>query len=312
MFRPILQFSHITVLQLLGQRLLTDATTAASGLKKPDNKSEIGGAGFSAFSFDKGLADDVLSGLLKDNGATNLSGAPTKIELDGGDEAKNQAEVNGQTKVYNPDEIYIDLEELDNMKINPVQEFNQWKGLSGEELAGEYLKKATQYLISLPTTERTPTAHFIIEVCIKTSRSFGSNATASDFTEGSRSAYAKAAVAFINSLEYNGDRHLLPEFVEKTLKENKGDFFQLCVKLVDEKFLQLKNLDDIVGLCKAVKSVLPHEPAKEKLSHQDILNKFTDSGKPVAGDPMDNAKAWPTQEKRENSMLSLPFDIPAL
>ncbi|KAF2714653.1 hypothetical protein K504DRAFT_420657 [Pleomassaria siparia CBS 279.74] len=138
----------------------------------------------------------------------------------------------------------------------------------------------------------TATAHLIKTVFIKFRHSFRApTIPTSETAEVVKEKYITAVVAYVNGLSKNGAKPLTTAFLEQILKENDGDFLHMCAKLVDENFIALEKLDEVVGVCKAVNSSIPKEDVKKKVAA---------SPKSIHRDPIDGMNAWPTQEKRTN------------
>ena len=125
-----------------------------------------------------------------------------------------------------------------------------------------------------------------------------------DITQELRARYVNAIVAFINDI-HKGHKVVSHEGIWAILTSGDGGFFYLCGMLTQQGYLCLDTIDQvcthqvfpnnsntgfkIVGLSKAIEGASAPKPASS-------------SPGPAAGfkDPLDGAKSWPAQEKREN------------
>jgi hypothetical protein len=238
-------------------------------------------------------------------------------------------------------EIDAKPNQIEQVKTTPTENNKDWEDMSKEDLERKYLNKAWGYLVSLPTSDSTTSAQLVKAVIIKLRHSFRTfTEPPTDSPEALQSKYIEAIVNYVNGLPKNGTKPVDAGSVEQTLKENDGDFLQLCAKLIDMQLIALENLDEVVGVCQAVFVVVPapavHQvttpslesgkpqsrSAKEDSPKEDVKTKQPRSTgtnvleassirqksaiklesllKPVSMDNMDKMTAWPTQEKREN------------
>ncbi|KAF2864744.1 hypothetical protein BDV95DRAFT_632715 [Massariosphaeria phaeospora] len=174
---------------------------------------------------------------------------------------------------------------------------SSWAGMSKQQLEHEYLAKASDYLNSLPEADGTAngpiTASSIKTVYTKLrSLSPASGSAFSATVAGFQKKYQDAVVSYINGL--HKDNSLTTESVSQFLKEADGDFLQFCVKLVGMKVLDIRNLDQVVGLSKAIAAILPDDAAETKKPVKPT------GEEPASKDPMDSMSTWPAREKREH------------
>ena len=163
------------------------------------------------------------------------------------------------------------------------------KGTSSSELnetEREYLRKASEYVSALPTSNNTP-GHLFKTVFSKLHSTYTPTVKL-DLTEADRlkARYAFAIVDFINKNVNTSAAPLTAHKVKDMLQCNDGNFLLLCATLIEEKYMTLKDLDNIVALCKILLDVLP------KAIDSSDNPKSPD-------DPIDKMKQWPNQEKRK-------------
>ncbi|KAF1938088.1 hypothetical protein EJ02DRAFT_458169 [Clathrospora elynae] len=161
------------------------------------------------------------------------------------------------------------------------------EGMTQEELESEYMRRASKYVDALPGNQGT--AAYNIRSVSKKLRSSYVPAVKVDPKEldALKNRFAFAIVMHANKKK--GPKPLNADSVKQILKGVDGDFLQLCAKLMEGKYIELENIDDIASLVQIMLDILP----KPKPS-------ITEETKPVSTDPVDSMKAWPTQEKREN------------
>ncbi|KAF1961691.1 hypothetical protein CC80DRAFT_543054 [Byssothecium circinans] len=161
--------------------------------------------------------------------------------------------------------------------------------MTKEELERAYLQKASEYLLSLPTGGTT--ADVVKNVAIKLSH-IHTPVAKLELAEAEKlkSRYVYAVQAHLNGKP--GAKQVVRSFVQDILEKSDGNFLRLLAALVDEKLLNIDNMDDIVSLCKAILTILPKETKSETTSPA--------TEKPASNDPVDKMTAWPTREKREN------------
>lgn len=295
--------------------MVTNLHTIATPSPKPvGNGLALGGVDISAFSFDDRPAVGIPNKLPN---AVDLAGSTAGFKKE--DEKKMNTHVASEKNIEAHDNSQVNqlVGKVAEIKIEDdeikteieTEDVNKWDGMTKEDLEREYLNKASGYLTSLSTTEVTTSAHLIKSVFIKLRRSFGGPMPLGlESVDALKRTLIDAISTYVDGLPSNGAKSLAAAFIEQTLKDNDGDFLQLCAKLVDEKFIALENLDEVVGLCRAVIEIIPKEDIKTKLPGsssttapgENLLNKAANAQKPASKDPMDNMTAWPTQQKREN------------
>ena len=164
------------------------------------------------------------------------------------------------------------------------------EGLSQEELETEYLRKASEYMDALPDSKGS-SASTIRSVSKKLHSSYVPGVDlGSDEIKKLQARYAFAVVNYVNNVLKKGAKSLTTDYVKQVLRENDGNFFQLCATLVDEKYITLESLDEVVGLCKTILDVLPKPDAAVPAPGTKAISTKPDS----------TLSAWPAQEKREN------------
>lgn len=267
----------------------------------------LGDVGISAFSFDDEPAVGILNKLPN---AVDLTGSTAAFKK--GDEKKMHTEIASEKNIeaHGKPQVNQLVGKIAEIKIETeTRDINKWEGMTKEDLEREYLNQASRYLTSLSTTEATTSAHLVKSVFIKLRRSFGGSMLLDlESVDTLKRSLVDAICTYIAGLPSNGAKSLEAAFVEQILKDNDGDFLQLCAKLVDEKCIQLENLDEVVGLCRAIIEIIPKDDIKTKLPGsrsttapgENLLNMPANAQKPPSKDPMDNMTAWPTQQKREN------------
>lgn len=154
------------------------------------------------------------------------------------------------------------------------------------DLESQYLSKALEYFISVPTMEGSQVGLI---------QSIASGFQPSISADKLKCEIVKATMSYLNTLPKDSSSGPVDyDLVEKALNDSKGNFLHLCALFVNEQLLAIETLDHVVGLCKAVIRVLPgDEKAK------------AEPEKPVTNDPMDKMPAWPSQEKRENGKYAI-------
>jgi hypothetical protein len=180
-------------------------------------------------------------------------------------------------------------------------------------LEQQYLGKALEYLLALPDGG---------SVSVKTIKAASKKLRSTYATEAKpdnedsvklKARYALAIVNYINKVYKNSAQPITPVLAQKALRDSEGNLLTLYGKLVDEDYLPLDNLDNILGLSKYLLDVLPkaeltgtstgtveRNDLSAKTEFEPCANTTTDESKSVSKDPIDSMKAWPAQEKREN------------
>jgi hypothetical protein len=195
------------------------------------------------------------------------------------------------------------------------------EGMSQEEFENEYMRKAAEFIDTLPDNAGS-TALSIRTISKKLRSSFVTGVKVNrENSDVLKARFAFAVANYVNKTLRKGPKPLTTDSVKQTLKETNGDFLKLCAKLVEEKYIALENIDEITGLVKAMLDILPKA---EPLSTPTTITpaaKDTDSlpgdgfhttsrtqnTRSLSRDPMDSINAWPTQAKRENRKSNLFF-----
>jgi hypothetical protein len=179
--------------------------------------------------------------------------------------------------------------------------------MSQVELDHQYLRKAAEYLSALPNNNSVSVQTIkIVTAKLRSSYSLDGKLTAGE-VDKLKARYAFAVVNYINQVVKKSAKPLTAEFVKKALQDNDGNILGLYAALVEGQYLTLENLDEVVGLCKTILDILPKaEPTASAFNTKaKPISTAAIEYEPLAKDAMDNVKAWPTQEKRENRKLLL-------
>lgn len=181
------------------------------------------------------------------------------------------------------------------------------EGMSQEGIEHHYLRKAAEYLIVLPNSNNV-SVQTITTVAAKLRGSYTLDGKLNaGEADKFKARYAFAVVNYINQVVKKSAKPLTAEFVKKTLQDNDGDILSLYAALVQGGYLTLENLDEVAGLCKTILDILPKvEPtipasrtASKTTTETKPVSTVAIENEPLAKDPMDSVKSWPTQEKRE-------------
>jgi hypothetical protein len=157
------------------------------------------------------------------------------------------------------------------------------------EIEREYLRKASEYVSALPTSNNTP-GHLFKTVSVKMQNTYAPIVKL-DLAEADKlkARYAFAVVNFVNQNDKLNTTPLTAHKIKDMLQCNDGSFLTLCATLIEEKYMALENLDHVVGLCKTVLDVLP----------KAIESSGDDSNVMSPNDRMDKVQPWPVPEKRK-------------
>ncbi|KAE8826348.1 hypothetical protein CFE70_006684 [Pyrenophora teres f. teres 0-1] len=172
-------------------------------------------------------------------------------------------------------------------------------GKSQEEFEAEYMRKASEYIDTLPVEQKS--ASHLIQVISKKLRSL----YAKDKNDQSKdSVKARFAFALFNYIKVIKK---IPEpcsvdSAKFLLEDADGDFIQLCAKLVEGKYISLQTLDDVSGIVTALLNTLPEADSSITTATAVRKVEVIDSVgvEPVSKDSVENIKGWPAPEKREN------------
>ncbi|KAF1925673.1 uncharacterized protein M421DRAFT_423502 [Didymella exigua CBS 183.55] len=209
-----------------------------------------------------------------------------------------------------------------------------WQGESQDEREAVYLRKAATYLDTLPTRPGD-IAHIIKAVANKLRTAYAQNVTElqPEEVEKLRARIVFAVMSVVNKKIKLTSEPLVTDFVKKILRERKGDFFQLCAALVESGYIALSDFKHVTVLCQTILDVLPKTDSGSAAGMTSLkAPSFDDSTKPAASttrpgqipaesaikeklrlqektdrktryDPLEDTKAWPTQEKREHGAI---------
>jgi hypothetical protein len=267
------------------------ATTERSRPSDPPDKT--------LYTFDTKLAGltaaDVLKSytgdLPKDTVATKSSSPPPSISLLAKPLCNEGVNKLDSVKIEQDKPPTTTEKSFDTSRADTMRE-----DIGIEGLEHEYMSKASQYLNSLPTSEKAATVDLVKNVAVKLRRPYTpSPMLDSGAVKSLKSQYLDTMTTYCNSLGKPGVKAVAKELLEQTLNKSHGDFLRLCAVLVDEKVLTIDTLDEVVGLCEALLRILPSD-----LKAETAVVKSEGEVKSVSKDPMDLMGAWPTQEKRDN------------
>jgi hypothetical protein len=170
------------------------------------------------------------------------------------------------------------------------------------EIERLYLSQAAAYLEALPNVENVA-VQTLKAVSFKLRNSYSRDTKLGvDEIEKLKARYAFAILQYVNKAGKNDDKTVTADSIKKVLQDNDGNMLVLYAKLVEEKCLSHGDIDDIIGLCRLILDILPKaDPCAPATSIEPKpAATATIETKQMSKDPMDNAKAWPSREKREN------------
>ncbi|KAF2026958.1 hypothetical protein EK21DRAFT_34283, partial [Setomelanomma holmii] len=194
-------------------------------------------------------------------------------------------------------------------KTEKVQDTVQSKDVSQQDLERAYMRKAAEYIEAIPGGEGTIHNIRTTSAKLRTSQAPGAQLSTAD-AEKLAARFAFATVNYINKIK-KSEKIITSEATKKALKDAGGNLICLYVQLVQDGYLSLNDLEGIGGLCNTMLAVLPKpEPASARTTVSATASASAPA--PVstsapaavktetkANDPVENMKAWPTQEKRE-------------
>jgi hypothetical protein len=164
-----------------------------------------------------------------------------------------------------------------------------------------YLKKATAYLQALSNVENVA-VQTIKTVSTKLQSSYALDTKLNvDEIDKLKARYTFAVLKHVNQVSKKNAKPVTADFVKKILQDSDGNMLVLYAKLVEEECLSLEDIDGITALCRSILNILPkaESTALTATTASKPTSTSIDETKSEAKDPMDNRKAWPTQEKRE-------------
>ncbi|KAL5414323.1 hypothetical protein PMIN03_003216, partial [Paraphaeosphaeria minitans] len=175
-----------------------------------------------------------------------------------------------------------------------------------QSLERQFVQKAADCITSLPSNVG-PTAEIIKSVTDKIRRPYAPSAVLEpEVVEVLKTRYVDAVVSFLG--EVNRDKKpVTKEQIGDILATSDGNLLYLCALLADQEYISIDNLDQIVGLSRAVEGVLPKDEDAKSASPV-----------PVGGSKgsLDDMTPWPAREKRENApkcrtclLTSLPENL---
>ncbi|KAF2448141.1 hypothetical protein P171DRAFT_353738, partial [Karstenula rhodostoma CBS 690.94] len=159
-----------------------------------------------------------------------------------------------------------------------------------QSIEREYMQKAALYVTSLPE-DVGPTAELIKGVTTKLQRPYAPSAVLEpDVVEVFKVRYVDAVIAYLDEIN-KGTKPVTKDQIGEILTTGDGNFLYLCAVLADQEYLSIDNLDQIVGLSKAVEGVLPED---------DDAKSASPAPAGALKDPLEGMTSWPAREKREN------------
>ncbi|OAF99222.1 uncharacterized protein CC84DRAFT_1264234 [Paraphaeosphaeria sporulosa] len=165
------------------------------------------------------------------------------------------------------------------------------KQLSPQSFERQFLQKAAECITSLPS-DVGPTAEIIKSVTDKIRRPYAPSAVLEpEVVEVLKARYVDAVVTFLGEINRDKKR-TTKEQIGEILATSDGNFLYLCAVLADEEYISIENLDQIVGLSRAIGGVLPE--ADDAKSASPVLVG-------ASKHPLDGMASWPAREKRVNA-----------
>ncbi|KAJ4355687.1 uncharacterized protein N0V89_003707 [Didymosphaeria variabile] len=163
--------------------------------------------------------------------------------------------------------------------------------LSLQDIEREYLLKAAEYLTSLPS-DVGPTAETVKNATTKLGRPYAPSAILEpDVVEVLKGRYVDAIFTFLDGIN-KSHKSVTKDQIADILVKGDGNFLHLCTMLAEQGFISIENLDHVVGLSKAVESVLPEDEDSESSTLAPAA---------TSKDPLEGMTSWPAREKRENA-----------
>ncbi|KAH7374333.1 hypothetical protein BKA66DRAFT_422782 [Pyrenochaeta sp. MPI-SDFR-AT-0127] len=186
-----------------------------------------------------------------------------------------------------------------------AEDMKPTEDVSHEDLENEYLRKASEYIHALPDSKGT-TAYTFKVVAKKLHTSYVPDIKLDpESNEKLKARYVFAVINYVNQVVKSGTKRLTADSVKQILEDNDGDFLSLCVTLVEEKYLALDNINELTDLCNAILDILPKsEPTIKtpiRCATPVMTTSIVEAPRAASGSSVDNMKAWPTQEKRDNA-----------
>jgi hypothetical protein len=176
----------------------------------------------------------------------------------------------------------------------------------------QYRGKAFDYLKAMPGGGSVA-VHIIQTLSTNLRKTYSAEAKVSkDGVAKLKARYALAIVEYTNNV-YKSAKSITSALALKILQDSDGNLLTLYEKLAEDEYLPLTDLNGIFGLCKHVldvytmsesnghstMSMVEGDGTSSKATASGPIAKTNDS-KSASNDPIDNMKAWPAQEKREN------------
>ncbi|KAH6625614.1 hypothetical protein C7974DRAFT_414115 [Boeremia exigua] len=198
------------------------------------------------------------------------------------------------------------LSEPGSLSSQPKQSSSASKASEGE---AEYFGKAVKYFNTLPSRPGSAT-HTIQTVANKLHAAYapGLAKIRPEEVEKLKARYSFAIVTFINNKVKLNPKPVTTAFVNSVLRDSNGNFLHLCAALVTDKYIALDSLEHITNMCRNVLAVLPKADdsvvATSKVDTAAAPAITVAKADPTTpADPMENMKAWPSQEKREHGAI---------
>lgn len=174
----------------------------------------------------------------------------------------------------------------------PATESHQPAAKPAQSLELQYIHKAAECITSLPPGAG-PTAELLQRVTSLIKRPYAPSAFLEpDVVEALKTRYVDAVVVYLTKTNKN-KKPKTKDQIRDILAQGDGNFIFLCSVLAAEDYLKLGNLDQMLGLCKAIEG---------SLSKDDDTKSTSPTTAPK--DSLDGTAAWPAREKRENGPKS--------
>lgn len=183
-----------------------------------------------------------------------------------------------------------------------------------DQVEQDYLRKAAVYLRELPSEVHT-SAYTIQAAAAKLQMTYTLNPTnlQPEEVEKLQARFVFAVLKYINKKVKLNPEPLTADLVKKMLRNSDGSILQLYASLVDAKHIALDNLEHITGLCQKILDVLPEAESISAIGGSETSNVHASNTKAAipsssaidrltmaTDDPLEGARIWPSQEKREH------------
>ncbi|KAH7067795.1 hypothetical protein FB567DRAFT_457859 [Paraphoma chrysanthemicola] len=168
------------------------------------------------------------------------------------------------------------------------------------ELEHMYLGKAAEYVVALPVSE-SASVKSIKTTSVKLRSSHAPDAKASiGDVEKLSARFAFAVTNYVNKTE-KSTNPITIDRAKEALQHAEGNVLRLYIKLVEDSYLSMNNLDSIVGLCNSIMDILPKPEPKSTPAPSAVHPSTRKAEEPMRAstNPVESFTSWPAQEKRE-------------